>query len=211
MRASLVRDYEPTGLVALQNLQVTVQLAPNSWPVLRRLQQHMQQQGSATSSHPAAQLLAVLAPGASTTRGLAVELTVTPAPHNAASAAVAVPVHFCGPTLPDTAAVQLCGELEVAASRAPTVSGLANFLAARLCCYADGSGALVLQGVTVTPAPILDIKPLLSKRVAAHQLANRLQDLLRCPPPGNMAVADAAQECEASVPFRNPSVSAMSA
>lgn len=148
-----------------------MQLAPAAWPLLQRLQ------GGAASS---ASLQAQLAPGGSTSRGvLAVELTSGPT----APRSVAVPVQLRPAGLPDCSLEQLGGALEVAASRAPAPAGLACLLAARLTCRPDCSGGLLLEGSAAVPAPILDFKPLLSKRVAATPLAERLQGLLHCPTP----------------------------
>ena len=71
----------------------------------------------------------------------------------------------------------------MAASRAPSAVGLANLLAARMWCQADGSGGLTLQGLAATPAPIIDFKPLLAKRVVSQPLSTRLAAGLLRPPP----------------------------
>ncbi len=121
-------------------------------------------------------MLAQLAPGGSTTKGtLVVELVADRLP--AATASATVPLTF-GPPLPDSAASQLGSALEVAASRALAPAGLPHLLAARLSCEPDGLGGLVLHGVAAIPAPILDFKPLLSKRVVPCPLAQQLQNAL---------------------------------
>ena len=99
-------------------------------------------------------------------------------------AATQVQLHFgAAPPLDEAAAAKLGGGLEVAASRAPSAAGLANLLAARMWCQADGSGGLALQGLAATPAPIIDFKPLLAKRVVSQPLPSRLAaGLLRAPP-----------------------------
>ncbi|PRW05879.1 SCL-interrupting locus isoform X1 [Chlorella sorokiniana] len=48
---------------------------------------------------------------------------------------------------------------------------------------ADGAGGLVVAGTAVMPAPIIDFRPLLPKRLAATPLAQRLQEQLRSPLP----------------------------
>lgn len=161
-------DRTPSGpvmVVDLRNLTLRVQLGPDAWPLLQRLQQ-----GAAG----AAALQARLLPGSSIGRGgLAVELGIgATTPHSAA-----VPVAL-GAATPGG---ELGCALEVAASRAPAPAGLANLLAMRLSCQADGRGGLLLEGIAATPAPILDFKPLLAKHVAPSPLAQRLQAQLARP------------------------------
>ncbi|KAL4427991.1 hypothetical protein ABPG75_002080 [Micractinium tetrahymenae] len=191
-------DRTPAGgvtVIDLKNLRLEVRLAPSVWPLLLRLQRlHGQQAGSSSSAgsaprHVAASLLAQLAPGGSTTKGLlAVELTAGNAAPGVGGA-VQLPLAF-GPPLPDVAVVQLASALEVAASRAPAPAGLAHLLAAQLSCEPDGCGALTLHGAAATPAPILDFKPLLSKRVVPGPLVARLQDALLHSPPAAAGTAD---------------------
>lgn len=189
----------PTSLHPFcQNLRLEVQLAASVWPVLQT-QLGRQRSGvyigkQATPWPIGVSLLAQLAPGGSTTKGvLVVQLAAGVAP--AGSCTVSVPLDL-GPPLQDSAVLQLAGALEVAASRAPAPAGLAHLLAASLSCEPDGHGGLALHGAAATPAPILDFKPLLSKRVAPCPLAQRLQEALMhsCP-----AAADV--EVEASIGF----------
>ena len=161
-----------------------MQLSASTWPLLQRLQRQFQQQQQQPSAAPVT-LLAQLVHGSSTTRGrLAVELTAAGGAATQQLAATQVQLHFgAAPPLDEAAAAKLGGGLEVAASRAPSAAGLANLLAARMWCQADGSGGLALQGLAATPAPIIDFKPLLDKRVVSQPLPNRLAaGLLRSPP-----------------------------
>ena len=144
--------------------------------MLRRLQ---------AGAAPSASLSAQLLPGGSTSRGtLALELTAGPPPSHRG---IAVPIQLhAGPPGQgwlESAAAAAAQQLEVAASRAPAPAGLAHLLAARLACWPDGHGGLALEGCAASPAPILDFKPLLAKRVAATPLAARLQEVLRCAVP----------------------------
>jgi hypothetical protein len=167
----------------LQNLRIEVQLSASTWPLLQRLQRQFQQQQQ-PSAAPVT-LLAQLVHGSSTTRGrLAVELTAAGGAATQQLAATQVQLHFgAAPPLDEAAAAKLGGGLEVAASRAPSAAGLANLLAACMWCQADGSGGLALQGLAAAPAPIIDFKPLLAKRVVSQPLPNRLAaGLLRSPP-----------------------------
>lgn len=155
-----------------QNLRLHISLAPDAWPLLQRLQR-----GGAA----AAALQAHLLPGSSTSRGLHVQLAAAAAPR---SAAVPVAVQPAGPASGGGAAATAAQQLEVAASRAPGPAGLAHLLAAAMVAHADGGdGGLVLAGAAVTPAPILDLRPLLPKRLAATPLAAHLQEQLRSPVP----------------------------
>lgn len=155
-----------------QNLRLHLTLAPDAWPLLQRLQR-----GGAA----AAALQAHLLPGSSTSRGLHVQLA---AAASARSAAVPVAVHPAGPAAPDSGAAATAAQrLEVAASRAPGPASLAHLLAAATVAQADGAGGLVLAGTAVAPAAILDLRPLLPKRLAATPLAQRLQEQLRSPVP----------------------------
>jgi hypothetical protein len=172
----------PRASSCLQNLRIEVQLSASTWPLLQRLQRHSQQHQPSAAP---AMLLAQLVHGSSTTRGrLAVELTAAGGTGTQQMADAQVQLHFgTPPPLDEASAAQLGGRLEVAASRAPSAAGLANLLAARIWCQADGSGGLVLQGLAATPAPIIDFKPLLAKRVVSQPLSNRLAaGLLRSPP-----------------------------
>lgn len=156
----------------MQNLRFDVKLAPAAWPLLWRLQ---------AGATPSASLHAQLLPGGSTSRGtLALELTAGP-PSTQRGAGIPIQLHASPPGQGwlEGAAAAAAQQLEVAASRAPAPAGLSHLLAARLACWPDGRGGLVLEGGCVSPAPILDLKPLLAKRVAATPLAARLQGVLR--------------------------------
>lgn len=152
-----------------QNMRLQFSLAPDAWPMLQRLQR-----GALLE----AALQAHLLPGSSVSRGLHVQLAVAAAPLSAP-----VPVGLRPAVPDDSLAAGSAQRLEVAVGRAPAPASLAHLLAATATAQPDGAGGLLVEGTAVTPAPIIDFKPLLPKRLAATPLAQRLQEQLRGPSP----------------------------
>lgn len=161
----------PTPATTLQNMQLHFSLAPDAWPLLQRLQ-------SSTVSEAALQ--AHLLPGSSCSRGLHVQLAAAAAER---SITVRVGLQHTSPASDDALAAAAAQQLEVAVSRAPAAAGLAHMLSAAATAHAEGASGLKVAGTLVTAAPIIDFRPLLPKRLAATNLAQRLQEQLRSPMP----------------------------